>query len=146
DAEIAMQKEMRTKAIIEAEEKERRRIAQDLHDGVGQILSAAKLNLSSFSSKITLKTDEERDALKNAVELIDDSVKEVRAVSHNMMPNTLIKLGLASAVREFITKIGNIPNLKVDLEIVGLDKRLSEQIETVLYRVTQEIVNNIIKH
>lgn len=144
--EIAKQKELRTKLIIEAEEKERRRIAQDLHDGVGQILSAAKLNLSGLESKITLTTKDEKDAFKNALDLIDDSVKEVRIVSHNMMPNTLIKMGLASAIREFITKIGSVPNLKIDLEIVGLDARLNENTETVLYRVIQEVVNNIIKH
>ena len=146
DAEIASQKEIRTKAILEAEEKERRRIAQDLHDGVGQMLSAAKLNLSNLDSKITNQTEEQKLAMQNALSLVDDSVKEVRAVSHNMMPNTLIKLGLASAVREFITKLGNAPTLKVDLEIVGLDTRLDNQVETVLYRVIQEIVNNIIKH
>ena len=146
DAEIASQKDIRTKAIIDAEEKERRRIAQDLHDGVGQLLSAAKLNLSNLESKIIVQTDEQKLALQNAVSLVDDSVKEVRAVSHNMMPNTLIKLGLASAVREFITKLGNAPTLKVDLEIVGLDNRLDNQVETVLYRVIQEVVNNIIKH
>lgn len=146
DAEIAAQKEIRIKSIIEAEEKERRRIAQDLHDGVGQILSAAKLNLSGLESQIKLEDQKQKDAFKNALDLIDDSVKEVRAVSHNMMPNTLIKLGLASAIREFITKIGNVPNLKVDLEIVGLDKRIDENTETVLYRVIQEIVANIIKH
>ncbi|MES2763603.1 MAG: sensor histidine kinase [Bacteroidota bacterium] len=146
DAEIADQKEIRTKAILEAEEKERRRIAQDLHDGVGQLLSAAKLNLSNLDSKLVAQNDEQKLAMQNALSLVDDSVKEVRAVSHNMMPNTLIKLGLASAVREFITKLGNAPTLKVDLEIVGLDTRLDNQIETVLYRVIQEIVNNIIKH
>jgi two-component system NarL family sensor kinase len=146
DAEVASQKEIRTKAILDAEEKERRRIAQDLHDGVGQLLSAAKLNLSHLDSKITAQTEEQKVAMQNALSLVDDSVKEVRAVSHNMMPNTLIKLGLASAVREFITKLGNAPTLKVDLEIVGLDTRLDNQIETVLYRVIQEIVNNIIKH
>jgi len=146
DAEIASQKEIRTKAILEAEEKERRRIAQDLHDGVGQLLSAAKLNLSNLESKITTQTEEQKLAIQNALSLVDDSVKEVRAVSHNMMPNTLIKLGLASAVREFITKLGKAPTLKVDLEIVGLDTRLDNQVETVLYRVIQEIVNNIIKH
>jgi signal transduction histidine kinase len=133
-------------AILEAEEKERRRIAQDLHDGVGQLLSAAKLNLSNLDSKITTQTEEQKLAIQNALSLVDDSVKEVRAVSHNMMPNTLIKLGLASAVREFITKLGKAPTLKVDLEIVGLDTRLDNQVETVLYRVIQEIVNNIIKH
>ncbi|MDP2388614.1 MAG: sensor histidine kinase [Bacteroidota bacterium] len=145
-AEIANQKEIRSKAVIEAEEKERRRIAQDLHDGVGQILSAAKLNLSGLESKLKLDNVEQSSLLANALELVNDSVKEVRAVSHNMMPNTLIKLGLASAVREFITKIGTIPNLKIDLQIVGLDERLENTIETVLYRVIQEVVSNIIKH
>lgn len=146
DAELAKEKEIRTKAIVEAEEKERRRIAQDLHDGVGQILSAAKLNLSSLQSKIQLNTPEEKEAMANALSLVDDSVKEVRTVSHSMMPNTLLKLGLASAVKEFVTKMGNLPNLKVDLEIVGMEKRLDDQTETVLYRVIQEVVNNIIKH
>ncbi|MBS1634938.1 MAG: sensor histidine kinase [Bacteroidetes bacterium] len=146
DAEIGRQKEARTRAVIDAEEKERRRIAQDLHDGVGQLLSAAKLNLSNLESKVKPATPEEQDALHNAISLVDDSVKEVRTVSHNMMPNTLIKMGLASAVREFIGKLGNQPSLRVDLEIVGLDERLEPQLETVLYRVIQEVVNNIIKH
>lgn len=146
DASVAHEKELRTKAILEAEEKERRRIAQDLHDGVGQLLSAAKMNLSNLDSKIQINNEEQRTAMQNAISLVDDSVKEVRTVSHNMMPNTLIKLGLASAIREFITKLGNAPTLKVDLEIVGLDTRLDNQVETVLYRVIQEIINNIIKH
>lgn len=146
DQEMALQKEMRAKAIIEAEEKERRRIAQDLHDGIGQILSAAKLNLSSFESTVSLTDEVQKEVLKNTLSLIDDSVKEVRSVSHNMMPNTLIKLGLASAIKEFIAKMGNLPNLKIDLEIVGLDQRLEENTETTLYRAIQEIVTNIIKH
>ncbi len=146
DAEIASQKEIRSKAIIEAEEKERRRIAQDLHDGVGQILSAAKLNLSGLESQIILNNDKQKEAFKTALDLIDDSVKEVRTVSHNMMPNTLLKLGLASAIKEFITKIQGTPNLKVNLEIVGLTERIEQEKETVLYRVIQEVVSNIIKH
>lgn len=146
DAEIAFQKEIRSKAIIEAEEKERRRIAQDLHDGVGQILSAAKLNLSGLESQISLNSVKQKEAFKTALDLIDDSVKEVRIVSHNMMPNTLIKLGLASAIKEFITKIQGTPDLKVNLEIVGLTQRIEQEKETVLYRVIQEVVSNIIKH
>jgi signal transduction histidine kinase len=137
---------LRAKSVIEAEEKERIRIATDLHDGVGQLLSAAKLNLSSLESKLNLHNTDEQTAFKNAIDLVDDSVKEVRAVSHNMMPNTLLKLGLASAVKEFITKIQGTPNLKVNLEIVGLTGRLEQEKETILYRVIQEVVSNIIKH
>lgn len=146
DAELARQKEIRTKSIIETEEKERIRIAKDLHDGIGQLLSAAKMNLSSLEGKIAMDTPGQQSAFKNAVELLDESVKEVRTVSHNMMPNVLLKLGLASAIREFITKIQNTPDLKVNLEIVGMTERLEQEKESILYRVIQEIVSNIIKH
>lgn len=146
EIEMARQKDMRSRSVIEAEEKERIRIASDLHDGVGQLLSAAKLNLSSLESQIKIETPEQEMAFKNALSLVDDSVKEVRAVSHNMMPNTLLKLGLASAVKEFVTKIQGTPNLKINLEIVGLNGRLEQEKETVLYRVIQEVVANIIRH
>ncbi len=146
NSEIALQKDIRSKAIIEAEEKERIRIAKDLHDGVGQLLSAAKLNLSNLENSLQSLSTDQDIAFKNALSLVDDSVKEVRVVSHNMMPNTLLKQGLASAVREFITKIQNTPNLKVNLEMVGLNHRLEQEKESVLYRVIQELVSNIIKH
>ncbi len=146
EAELSAQKDIRARAIIEAEEKERVRIAKDLHDGIGQLLSAAKMNLSSIESTIGIKGPVQESAFKNALDLLDESVKEVRAVSHNMMPNTLIKLGLASAVKEFITKIQNMPDLKVSLEIIGMNERLEQEKESILYRVIQEIVSNIIKH
>lgn len=146
ETEIAKLNELRSKAVIEAEEKERIRIAKDLHDGVGQLLSAAKLNLSSLQDKLQLKDDENLLLLSNATNLIDDSVKEVRSVSHSMMPNALLKLGLASAVKEFINKLSVGNKLKIDLDIVGLENRLEPATETVLFRVLQEIVSNIIKH
>jgi two-component system, NarL family, sensor kinase len=146
DAELLMQQELRSKAIIEAEEKERMRIARDLHDGVGQTLSAAKLNLSGLESKLQLKDHETEAILKNAIDLVDDSVKEVRAVSHAMMANALLKSGLVAAVREFVNKLATIEKLKIDLEISGLNNRLESTTETVLFRVLQELVSNIIKH
>lgn len=145
-AELLHQQELRSKAVIEAEEKERMRIARDLHDGVGQSLSAAKLNLSSLESKLKQIDLETQSALKNAIDLVDESVKEVRAVSHSMMPNALMKSGLVAAVREFINKLSTIKNLKIDLDITGLNERLEPSTETVLFRVLQEIVSNIIKH
>ncbi|MDQ3048191.1 MAG: sensor histidine kinase [Bacteroidota bacterium] len=144
--ELIRQQELRSKAIIEAEEKERMRIAQELHDGVGQQLSAVKLNMSSLESSLDLQNDEQRLMMKNALEIIDDSVKEVRSVSHSMMPNALIKSGLATAVREFLNRISHTDKLKIELEIDGLNERLEPTAETVLFRVLQEIVNNIIKH
>lgn len=146
DSEMLKQQELRSKAIIDAEEKERMRIARDLHDGVGQTLSAAKMNLSNVENKIKTSDTEVLTILKNALDLVDDSVKEVRAVSHSMMPNALLKSGLVAAVREFVNKLSGIENLKIDLGITRLNGRLEQQIETVLFRVLQEIVSNIIKH
>ena len=146
DAELLRQQELRSNAIIEAEEKERTRIAKELHDGIGQQLSAAKLNISGLQGVLTISNPEEKAMLQNAVDLIDESVKEVRIVSHSMMPNALIKSGLVSAVKEFVNKISSSGSLKINLEIVGLTGRLEQTVETVLFRVLQELVNNIIRH
>jgi len=146
DAELINQQELRSRAIIEAEEKERTRIAKELHDGIGQQLSAAKLNVSGLQASLHTNNNEEKIMLQNAIDFIDESVKEVRLVSHSMMPNALVKSGLVSAIKEFVTKINSSGALKINLEIVGLSDRLEQTVETVLFRVLQELLNNIIKH
>src|SRR5690606_17676752 len=128
-----------------AEEKERRRIAGDLHDGVGQLLSAALLNLKQFSKGLVSSESIKTDTVEDAIKMVEDSYDEMRSISHQMMPNALVKFGLVSAVREFVNKIdGNV--IKISLGVSGLDERLESQKETVLYRVIQECVNNVIKH
>lgn len=129
--------------VLQAEERERRRIATDLHDGVGQMLSAALLNLNDALGKTPKGTS--NSAAEKALALLEDSYSEMRSISHQMMPNALLKAGLASSVREFLDKIDG-EKIKVSLDVVGLDERLDEQTETVLYRVIQEAVNNVIKH
>ena len=142
---IIQQQELATKAVIEAEQKERIRIAGDLHDGVGQVMSAAKMNLNAVRSELQFDSEEQQLAFDKALALVDEGCKEVRSVSHNIMPNALLKTGLVSAIREFIEKIDQRV-LQVSLYSEGLDKRLPSNIETVLYRVIQECVNNVIKH
>jgi len=143
--EVMKQQEMATKAIIAAEENERKRIAADLHDGVGQIMSAAKMNLSAFENEIPFKDESQKLSFEKIIDLVDESCKEIRSVSHQMMPNALLKSGLASAIREFIDKLDS-RILKVNLHTEGLNERLESNVETVLYRVIQECVNNVIKH
>jgi signal transduction histidine kinase len=134
-----------SKAVIEAEENERKRIAADLHDGVGQMMSAAKMNLSVFESELSFKNEDQKKSFENVMGLIDESCKEIRNVSHQMMPNALLKSGLASAVKEFIGKLDS-RIIKVSLHTEGLNERIDNNIETVLYRVIQECVNNVLKH
>jgi len=143
--EIIRQKEMAVKAVMEAEENERQRIARDLHDGVGQMMSAAKMNLSAFESGIKFNDNEQKQAYDKIIQLVDESCKEVRTVSHIMMPNALLKNNLAAAIRDFVDKLGN-KTLQVHVYTEGLDERIDANVETVLYRVVQECVNNVIKH
>lgn len=144
-AEILHQQELAAKAIVEAEENERKRISRDLHDGVGQMMSAARMNLSAIENNIYFTTEEHKLNFEKVILLIDESCNEVRTVSHNMMPNALLKAGLSSAVRDFIDKIDSTV-IKVNLHTEGLNERIDSNTETVLYRVIQECVNNVIKH
>ena len=144
-AEIITQQDLSTKAVLQAEENERKRIAADLHDGVGQLMSAAKMNLSSVENDLSFKTADQKSAYLKAIALVDESCKEVRSISHQMMPNALLKSGLSSAIKEFIDKI-DTSVIKINLHTEGLNERLDSNLETVCYRVIQECVNNVIKH
>jgi two-component system, NarL family, sensor kinase len=145
DRQIAEQQQKSFAAVIEAEEKERKRIAGDLHDGIGQTMSAAKINLGVLQNEMQFLSDEQRSTFDKIVALVDESCREVRTVSHNMMPNTLLKSGLATAIRKFISRIDS-KVLSVEFYSDGLDASLSSEYEVVLYRVIQECVNNVIKH
>ncbi|MBC7510656.1 MAG: sensor histidine kinase [Ferruginibacter sp.] len=143
--EILKHQDLATKAIIAAEETERKRIATDLHDGVGQLMSAAKMNLSAIESDLNFTSVAQKNAYDKAMALVDEGCKEVRAVSHNMMPNALLRAGLASAVREFLDNL-NSQVIKINLYADGLNERIDSNTETILYRVIQECVNNVLKH
>ncbi len=143
--EINKQQNLATKAVLIAEEKERERIAKDLHDGVGQLMSAAKINLSVLESELEINSEDQKLAMELTMQLIDESCAEVRAVSHNLMPNALLKNGLVTAIKSFINKVDKRA-LKIDLQLKGLEKRLEPNTESVLYRVIQECINNVIKH
>jgi two-component system NarL family sensor kinase len=142
-SEARLQQEA-TRKVLLAEEQERRRIAGDLHDGIGQMLSASLLNLNQVK-ELTGEHSSTRQALERSLALLSESYDEMRSISHQMMPNALLKAGLGTSVREFIEKINN-PDLQISLAVVGFSDRIDEQVETVLYRVIQEAVNNVIKH
>ena len=144
-AQILRQQDMAAKAVMEAEEAERRRIATDLHDGVGQIMSAAMMNLSAYEHRANFPTKEEKISFGKIISLVDAGCKEVRAVSHNMMPNALLNNSLDAAIREFIDKI-DARSLKIHFYSEGFHENFDANTETVLYRVIQECVNNVIKH
>lgn len=142
EKEINLQQKFRFKEVIDSEEKERRRIAQELHDGLGQLLSTVKLNISAAENFID---DSAKEPFNNSLSLIDTACDEVRSISHNLMPGVLIRLGLLSAIRELVRKINISKQIAIEME-TNFDERLNESAEVAIYRIIQEIMNNIIKH
>ncbi|MCO5934128.1 sensor histidine kinase [Mucilaginibacter sp. RB4R14] len=144
-AQMLQHQDTLTKAVIDAEEHERKRIGADLHDGVGQLFSAVKMNLNGLFERINLQRDEDRFLAENTLALVDESCKEVRMISHQMMPSSLLKSGIASDLKKFIEKI-DADSLKIKLETTGFKDQLESNVETMLYRIIQETINNVIKH
>ena len=136
---IAMQ------SIIETEEKERKRIAQDLHDSVSQTMMAAKINLTVIGGELPFVNDEQKKRFEKAIGLVDDGFKEVRTISHNMMPWALHETGLALVIKQFIENIEN-NTIAINFFSRGFDEHFDDTVETILYRVLQECVNNVMKH
>lgn len=144
-AETMRQQEAATRAIIEAEETERKRIAAELHDGVGQMMSVARMNMSVFESDIQFKDERQKNSFENMLNLVDESCREIRNVSHQMMPLAIQKQGLKQALQSFTDKIDN-QIIEIDLHTENLDERMDSDTESVLYRIIQECVNNTLKH
>lgn len=130
--------------MIEGQENERRRIARDLHDGLGGILTTIKMHFSNIQQEIT-KLDE-LNMVEKTGSLIEHANAEVRKIAHEMMPGSLVKLGLTDALEELCARNSMEGKLDVHFEKLNMDSRLSETAEVMLYRVAQELLNNIQKH
>ncbi len=141
---IGEQKTLGYKAVIEAEEKERIRIAKDLHDGIGQLLSTARVNIAALQGDVA---KEDEILLKNSLDVLDESIKEVRNISHNMMPVALIEFGLIKAVEVLVARINEANALIIDFQHQGVkESRIEQSTEISLYRIIQEVINNMLKH
>lgn len=143
---IANEQMIRFKEVFNAIEKERKRIAIDLHDSVGQMLSTTKLYFSGLEDLVEQQNKHNKMLYAEAINLLDASSAELRNISYNIMPDSLIKYGLKSAVEEIINKISNGSEINFNFKSVGFDKRQSETLEITIYRIIQEALNNILKH
>jgi len=143
-AERISEQETRLSAVFQAQEEERRRIAKELHDGVGQTISAIKMNYQSLSGKLAEK--ELVSDFQKIGKMLDNAGTEVRSISHQMIPKELEQFGLVPAVEGMLNLNFENSPLKVQFEHSGFTERIGNQIELVLFRVLQELVSNIIKH
>ncbi|MCU7550711.1 sensor histidine kinase [Chitinophagaceae bacterium LB-8] len=126
-------------ALMQGEEKERSRIAKDLHDGVAGMLAAVKMHLSSSGG------ERASAGYTKATELLDEATAEVRKTSHNLMPEVLLQHGLDRALQRYCTNISST-SLQVHYFFIGEEQRFVGSFELSVYRIVQELLNNIFKH
>ena len=139
-----MTEKMFLNTIIQTEEKERKRFAKDLHDGLGPLLSTVKMSISSLAQ---IKHDDISSELVENTELvINEAIKSLKEISDNLSPHILNNFGLIRALNNFSNKINVARTIKINLESDLKDERFDNNVEVVLYRVVCELINNTIKH
>jgi signal transduction histidine kinase len=130
-----------TQAVLDGEVQERTRLARDLHDGMGGKLTAMKIYLEKLKQSAKLDNNEV-EQFRNAMDMLDDSVQEMRRVSHNLMPDTLSRAGLKPAVDDFCRSMSS----QIVFNYYGEETRLDLKLEALIYRCISELVNNALKY
>ncbi|PUZ28877.1 hypothetical protein DCC81_05195 [Chitinophaga parva] len=135
-----------TEAVLKGEAQERTRLAKDLHDGLGGMLSGIKHSLGNMKENLIM-TPDNAQAFERSIDMLDSSIKEMRRVAHNMMPEMLLKYGLDTALKEFCNDVTRSGAVHAHYQSLGLTNSLFDQTTAVtVYRIVQELVNNAIKH
>ena len=147
NAAILAEREAGLIAVFDATESERKRIAKDLHDGIGQQLSGLRLGWEGLEQNIRPHLPEQSAKLHSLNTVLDEACSEVRTISHRMMPKALQEKGLLAALEELLRKGIGITSIKYQLEHFKIEhERFDERIEVGLYRICQELLGNILKH
>jgi signal transduction histidine kinase len=135
-----------TQALMEGQEAERSRLAKDLHDGLGGILTGTKYSLSSMKQNMIISADNAA-AFEKTMNMLDQSISELRRVAHNMMPESLLKLSLNDAIEDYCHQITTSGALKITYQSFDIDKlTTNEAVKIAVYRIVQELINNVVKH
>ncbi len=135
---------MLLRASIKLQEEERSRLAADLHDDAGPLLATARLYLNE--NLVNLDKAAQMQSIYNAKQIIDETINLIRNISHSLMPPTLKNFGLESAVNDFFQKISNSGSINASSRFHDYKVRLKAEKELILFRILQELVNNILKH
>ncbi|MFK7932400.1 MAG: tetratricopeptide repeat protein, partial [Saprospiraceae bacterium] len=129
-------------ATLNGQEQERKRIAQDLHDGLGNLLTTVKQQFN----QLTVTNSPQQLTFKKTNQLLDEACNEVRKIAYEMMPQSLKRLGFSKAIYDLIQQFETTEKTAITLQSFGTEQALSEQTSIHLYRITQELLNNIRKH
>lgn len=136
-----------TNKLTEVQERERREIARELHDEMGQALTALRINLAAVEQTLPPTTPPpSRERLAEAVQLAEQTLEQIRELSLNLRPPMLDDLGLAPTLRWYVKRYASRTNINAELTILGLEQRLPPPVETAIYRVLQEALTNVARH
>ena len=131
-------------SMIAGQEAERERVAKDLHDSLGGLLSTVKLHFNSLESK--LKGVEKIQQYQNANNLLDEACQEVRDISRNLQPSSLVNMGLVAAIKDLINRVNDPDQVQIDFQYYGMEEKLENTIALTIYRIVQELFHNSLKH
>lgn len=133
-------------AMIEGQEKERKQIAEDLHDNIGSVLATLKLHFENLKLNRKKKEFDQEKLYEKTENLIDETYKKVRNIAHAKNAGVIANVGLLNAVELMSNKISEADKIHIDVVHFGLDKRLENSLEITIFRIIQELITNIIKH
>lgn len=131
-----------TRAMIHGQDEERKRVARDLHDGLGGMLSAVKIHLSIYATKSHSEDGQELDLI---ISRLDSSITELRSIASNMMPASLLQLGLKVSLKDLCESFIS-DNLNIDFQCLDLTDNIPVDKQVTIYRIVQELLNNVIRH
>lgn len=145
-AELEKEKQMMgIEAMLKGQEEERSRLAKDLHDGLGSMLSGVKISFSNMKENVIMDAANTR-TFEKSLDQLDKTIAELRKVAHNLMPEALARFGLKSAVKDFCESIQLSGNTDIICEQFGTERELGNIADVNVYRIIQELVNNALIH
>lgn len=132
-------------AMLKGQEEERNRIAKDLHDGLGGMLSGVKMSFTNMKENLIMSA-ENVGVFEQSISQLDSTISELRKIAHNLMPEALVKFGLNDAIKDFCTSIMSATHINIIYESMGEVRTLDNTANTYIYRIIQELINNAVKH
>jgi signal transduction histidine kinase len=134
------------RSMISGQDNERRRLAKDIHDGIGPLMSTIKLSIDSIQSQLDPASTKTKEKIKSISELVLDVASDIRSISHDLMPSALKDFGVKAALENFISKVKRSDRFDIQFFFTGENKRTPADVELAIYRITQELVNNALKY
>lgn len=134
------------RTILDAQEGQRRKLSKEMHDGIGPLISTIKLNLDALAMEIGQPSPKASQMIESITELLQTMSKDIRSISHNLMPSVLVDFGLVAALENLCQRVNSSGKVQTNFFHAGMKERLDPKLALGLYRIAQELMHNAVKH